>query len=444
MEQYTNQLMLFKELSGKKIQADFQGGQISSDAGVLFLRATESKIGLINRIAALIPEWRHKGYVKHDLIQLLTQRVFQVACGYEDGNDSNTLRDDPLFKIGCNEMPDSGKPLASQPTMCRFENAPSRTTLYRIAQGIFDHFISSYKKPPKAILVDIDETDDPTYGSQQMSLFNAYYDSYCYQPMHVYEGSSGKLITSILRPGKRPTGKEIAMILSRLVKKIKANWPLTEVLFRGDCHHAVPEVFELCEQYNMKFIVGLTTNAILLDRARSVIEKAKELFEYHQKPVKLYGEFEYQAASWPKAYRVIVKVEYNDKGSNIRFIVTRLAHSHRRFVYETIYCGRGAMELMIKELKNHLASDRTSCSSFQANQFRLFIHSLAYILLHAFREKYLVGTAFAKAQFDTIRLKLLKIGTRVISLATKIKIHLATGYPEKDTFYLIYQSLASP
>lgn len=444
MEEYTNQLMLFEELFGKKVQVDFNGGQISSDAGVLFLREIEKKIGLIKRMASVIPEWRHLGYVKHSITQLLTQRVFQIACGYEDSNDSNSLRDDPLFKLGCNKQLDSDVALASQPTMCRFENAPSKTILYRMARGLVEHFIDSYKKAPEAILLDIDETDDPTHGSQQMSLFNAYYDTYCYQPIHIYEGSSGKLITSILRPGKRPSGKEISMILSRMVKKLKTSWPQTGILFRGDAHYSSPQVFRCCEEDNIKFVLALKGNAVLLKKAHALIEKAKDLYHYRKEPIKIYGEFEYQAASWPEPYRVIVKVEYNEKGLNTRFIVTNLTHSFRQFVYETIYCGRGAMELMIKELKNHLSSDRTSCSSFQANQFRLFLHSMAYVLLHAFREKYLVATEFAKAQFDTIRLRLLKIGARIIPLATKIKIHLSTGCPVKSTFYQIYLSLCSP
>lgn len=444
MIEYKNQLMLFKELSGKKVQVDFQGGHLSSDAGVLFLREMENKTRLIQRITSLIPDRRHQGYVKHDIAQLLTQRVFQIACGYEDGNDSNELRDDHLFKIGCNKSPGSEAALASQPTMCRFENAPSRTNLYRMARGLLDHFIDSYKKPPEAILLDIDETEDPTYGSQQLSIFNGYYDSYCYQPIHVYEGSSGKLIASVLRPGKRPTGEEIAMIVSRIAEKIKTSWPQTGVLFRGDAHYSSPPVFNLCEQYNIKFVLGLTGNAVLKKRANALIEKAKELYALRKEPIKIYGEFEYQAQSWSKPYRVIVKVEHNEKGLNIRFIVTNIALNHRRFVYEKIYCGRGAMELMIKELKNHLFSDRTSCSSFQANQFRLLLHSMAYALLHAFREKYLAGTEFAKAQFDTIRLKLLKIGARIIPLATRIKIHLPTACPIKATFYQIYLSLCSP
>jgi len=444
MQEYTKQLMLFKELSHKKVQVDFQGGQITSDAGILFLRETEEKIGLIKKISSSLPEWRHPGYVRHDITQLLTQRLFQIACGYEDTNDSNELRKDVAFKIGCEKLPVSEKLLASQPTMCRFENAPSRTVLYRIGQALVDFFIGSYQKPPEAILIDIDDTDDPTYGSQQLSLFNKYYDTYCYQPIHIFEGKTGKMITSILRPGKRPSGKEIEMILSRVFKRIKTAWSQTNILFRGDGHYSAPEVYNVCEKHNVKFVLGLKANKILLKKAQSLMDKAKELYALYQKPIKLYGEFQYKAGSWSKPYRVIVKAEYNEKGANTRFIVTSLERAHRTFVYEYAYCGRGAMELMIKELKNHLYSDRTSCTSFEANQFRLFLHSMAYVLLHAFREKYLFGTELAKAQFDTIRLKLLKIGARIVELSTKVKIHLATGYPYKTLFYQIYLSCASP
>lgn len=444
MQKYTKQKMIFKELFHKKIQVDFNGGHITSDAGVLLLREIERKFGLIKRIASAIQEWRHPGYIKHDITNLLTQRVFQIACGYEDGNDSNELRKDAAFKIGCNVLPSSEKWLASQPTMCRFENAPSRTVLYRIGQALVDAFIDSYQEPPQAILIDIDDTDDPTHGSQQLSLFNAYYNSWCYQPIHIFEGASGKLITSILRPGKRPKGKEIEMILSRVCIRIKTAWPQTNILFRGDAHYSVPEAYALCDKHNIKFVLGLKPNRKLWQQAQPIMDKAKELYLLRKKPIRIYGEFQYKAGSWSKPYRVIVKAEYNEKGANTRFIVTSLEKAHRTFVYERVYCGRGATELMIKELKNHLHSDRTSCSSFQANQFRLFLHSMAYILLHTLRESCLQGTELAKAQFDTIRLKLLKIGARTIELSTKIKTHLATGYPDKMLFYQVYLSCASP
>ena len=440
MNKHTNQLILFKDFFGKKVAVDFNGGEVSSDAGLLFLRETESQIGVINRVANAIHDQRHRSYIKHQIVQMLTQRVFQIAAGYEDANDSDTLKHDPILKIAC----EKDDPLASQPTMCRFENAPSRSTLYRIGAALLDAFINSYQKPPKGIVIDLDDTDDPTHGSQQLSLFNAYHDCYCYMPLHIYEGNSGKLITTILRPGKRPKGKEVVAILERIVSKIRRAWPEVGILIRGDSYYSAPAVYDFCDQHGIKYVFGFKSYNPLLQAAENLMTQARELYEQSGGPVKIYGEISYQAKSWSEAKRIICKAEYNDKGTNTRFIITNLQHTKYRFIYETVYCSRGAMELMIKEHKNHLLSDRTSCSSFQANQFRLFMHSIAYILMHAFRQKHLGQTEFAKAQFNTIRLHLLKIGARVRVLSTRIKIHLPTAYPLKQDFEKIWRSCCSP
>lgn len=444
MKEYTKQMLLFKDVFGKKVEVDFAGGEITSDAGVLFLRETEERIGILSRIAAVIHDKRHPGYVEHEVLPLLKQRVFQIASGYEDGNDSDDLRNDSIMKISCEKLPLSGSPLASQPTMCRFENTPSRTTLYRIARAFVDSFIDSYETPPKGIILDIDDTDDPTHGAQQMTLFNGYHNTYCYMPIHIYEGTSGRLITTILRPGKRPNGKEIVTILKRIVKRIRAAWPDVGIILRGDSHYNSPDVHDFCKKHDVKFALGQTANSILYNKACAIIERAKEYYEFRKKPVTYYDEFEYKAASWSAPMRVIVKAEHNEKGTNTRFIVTNLEHSNRRFIYRTVYCGRGAMELLIKEHKNHLASDRTSCSSFEANQFRLLLHSAAYVLLHAFRSMCLKGTELATAQFDTIRLKLIKIGARVRELKTRVKIHLPSSFPLKELFFQIWRSCHEP
>jgi hypothetical protein len=436
MTKHTNQTMLFKEIFGKKVAVDFNGGEVSSDAGLLFLRETESHIGIIDRVANAIHDKRHPSYVKHQIVQLLTQRVFQIAAGYEDANDSDTLKNDPILKLAC----ESDDDLASQPTMCRFENTPDRKTLYRIGAALVDAFIASYQRPPKSIVLDLDDTDDPTHGTQQLSLFNAYHDCYCYMPLHIYEGKSGKLITTILRPGKRPSGKEIVVILKRIVKRIRQAWPDVGILIRGDSYYSAPAVYDFCDRHDIKYVFGFKAYKPLLQAAGNLMTQARELSEHSDKPVKIYGEISYQAKSWSKAKRIICKAEYNDKGANTRFIITNLKHAKYRFIYQTAYCGRGAMELMIKEHKNHLLSDRTSCSSFEANQFRLFMHSIAYVLMHSFRQKHLRQTAFAKAQFNTIRLHLLKIGARVRTLSTRIKIHLPTAYPLKKDFEKIWRS----
>jgi len=433
------QLLLFKEISGKKVQVDFDGGAMSSDGGLLLFRQAELELGILDRVIGVLPDRRHPGYVKHHLHELARQRVFQIISGYEDGNDCNHLRNDPVMKMMCERLPISGAPLASQPTMSRFENALSRTDLYRMAKALLEVFIATYPKAPEGIILDFDDTADATHGHQQLSLFNAFHDTHCYMPLHIYEGKSGKLITTILRPGKRPKGTEVVAILKRIVKTIRAVWPEVGIIFRGDSHYTSPELFDYCRGHNVKFVVGLTPSQPMLKNAERLVEQVKECYELDHAPSKRYGEFDYQAASWSAPQRVIVKAEYNDKGANTRLVVTNLEHSNRKFIYQGIYSDRGRMELMIKEHKTHLHSDRTSCHRFTANQFRLLLHSIAYVLLHAFREKYLGNTQFATAQFNTIRTRLLKIGARVRQLATRVKISLPSSTPVKDDFYNLWR-----
>lgn len=439
MKDCIKQLFLFKDISNKKIEVDFNGGEVSSDAGLLFLREVESRIGLISKMTNCLQDRRHPGYVKHQFLDLLKQRIFQIACGYEDGNDSNELRDDPIMKIACERLPDD-EALASQPTISRFENGLTRTDLYRISEVFVDVFIESYSTPPEGIIVDIDDTDDLTHGRQQLTLFNAYHGDNCYMPIHIYEGKSGKLITTVLRPGKRPTGKQIVSIVKRVVKKIRQAWPEVGIILRGDSYYACPAVFDFCEETDMKYVLGFKPLAPLVREVKPYVEEVALRSEREKQPVKMFTETDYKAKSWPKTRRVIAKVEYNFFGPNTRFIITNLEHWNRRFIYQTVYCGRGAMELMIKEHKNHLLSDRTSCTSFSANQFRLFLHSAAYVLFHTFRTVHLKGTEWASAQFDTIRCKIIKIGARIIQRTRKIRIHLPSSFPWKGELEKIWLS----
>jgi hypothetical protein len=432
MEQDTKQMAFFTEIFGKRIDVDCNGGEITSDTGLLFLREIEKRIGIIHRITKVIVDTRHSSYVKHDIQQIVRQRVYQIASGYADGNDCTTLRSDPSLKVACDVLPFSGADLASQPTISRFENTLDRKTLYRIGQAFIDGFIASYPRAPEGIIIDFDDTADPTHGNQQLTLFNAYHDTYCYMPLHVYEGRSGKLITTILRPGKTPKGKEIVMYLKRIMKRIQESWPTTGIVYRGDSHYGGPEVYEFCSTHDIKFVTGLTPNKRLLQLASALMTQAQNLYDLKKNPITLFAEFSYQANSWSRPYRVIVKAEYNAKGPNTRFIVTNIIGSTPRFIYQTIYSGRGVMELYIKDHKNHLTSDRLSCSRFEANQLRLFLHSVAYVLLHTFRNTVLQATEFAHAQFDTIRLKILKIGARVCELATRVKFHLPSSFPLKE------------
>jgi len=438
-----NQITLpFASISGKNVNADFMGGTLTSDGGALFLREVERGVGVIRRLVNALTDHRHQSYIDHSYEELLSQRVYQIACGYEDANDCNDLRSDPAIKAACDRLPITGGNLASQSTMTRLENSVTRTQLYRMARALVDTFLSSYRKPPEAIIIDMDDTDDPTHGTQQMSLFNAYHDEHCYMPIHVYEGRSGKLITTILRPGKRPSGREITTILKRLVPYIKRHWPTVQIIVRADSHFSSPEVHEWCEENHVDYALGQSPNAVLKEKASGLLEQAQSLHEVTQKKIRLFTSFPYQAGTWKKPRRIICKVEVSDRGDNVRFVTTSFESSRPSFIYDAIYCARGQMENYIKNHKTFLHSDRTSCHSFMANQFRLFLHSAAYVLLHTLAEQGLEGTRWARAQFNTLQNRILKVGARVHELVTKIKFHFPTSFPLKDLFVTILRNLA--
>lgn len=419
-------------VTGKKVALDFDGGNITSDAGMLLLRETESQLGIISMLTKCINDTRRPSSITHNINELSTQRVFQIACGYEDGNDSNSLRIDPALKMALGRLPETGLDLASQPTFSRLENMITRRDLYRIAEGFVDHFLASYVEPPEVIVLDFDDTEDVVHGHQQLALFSGYYQETCYQPLHVYEGFSGKLITTILRPGKRPGGREIVSYVKRIVERIRKKWPDTILVYRGDSHYSAPEVFAFIDQQNDCYsVTGLTRNALLLKHVETLIKHVK------QQPagIKRYHSFMYKAESWSKPRKVVAKVEMTDIGKlNVRFISTDIPEAKAKALYEEIYCARGNDELCIKDHKTYTKSDRTSCHRFLANQFRLFLHSAAYVLLHSFRSNMLKGTSMATATFESIRLKILKIGARVIERKTKISVQLPTAYPYQSIF----------
>jgi len=430
----------FKTISGKKVTSDFSGGDVTSDGGVLLLRELADRMGIIDRLAEVIPDTRHPGYIRHDIQTLLSQRILQIVCGYEDADDCDALRSDPGFKTACDRLP-SAEDLASQPTMSRFENALSPKDVYRLADALIRQFIASYDTPPEAIILDIDDTDDPTHGAQQLSLFNGYHDDYCYMPLFIFEGLSGNLITSVLRPGKRPTGKEVRSIIKRVVQRIRTVWPSVGIIIRGDSHFATPELYAWCDTHRVQYILGLSSNAVLKALAQAALSAARRGYEHTGKPSRVFRQVRYQAGSWHRELRVIVMAEVSALGDNIRFIVTSLESSRPSFLYETAYCGRGRMENFIKDHKNALKSGRTSCHRFTANCVRLMLHSAAYMILHTLREKLLTGTDFATAQFDTIRLRLLKIGAEVREMKTKLRFILPSSFPLKKVFAVMHRKL---
>ena len=433
MTQNTQLSFDFKMVSDKRVTVDFTGGNTSSDGEVLVLREIAERLGIFDKLAQAVRDTRHQSYVLHETKDLFAQRTFQIACGYDDADDSDDLRIDPGFKAACDRLP-SGDDLASQPTMSRFENSMNFRDLYRIADVLIDQFISSYKVPPDALLLDIDDTDDPTHGAQQLSLFNAYYDEYCYQPLFIFEGQSGKLITSILRPGRRPSGKETLAIIKRVIQRLRAAWPKVGILIRGDSHFATPELFAWCDSHEVQYITGLTSNSILKNHLHAAVSEARREYELSGEKARVFKQIRYQAGTWHRSLRVIIMAEVSDMGNNVRFVVTSLESSRPSFLYESVYCGRGQMENFIKDHKIALKSGRTSCHRFMANCARFMFHSAAYIIMHTLREKALVGTDFATAQFDTIRLRLLKIGTEVRELKTKLRFIFPSSYPLKQVF----------
>ena len=426
---FPSQLDLFS-CQGKKVEVSFHDDHISSDGGVLLLREVEQETGLLQDIASVLKDERDQRYVEHSVETMLRQRVFQIACGYEDANDCNSLKSDPIFKMSADRLPESGSDLASQPTMTRFENAVGNGELYRIAEVFVRHFINSYGEEPPLIVLDCDDTNNNTHGDQQLTLFNHYYGEYCYMPLHIYEGLSGKLITCLLKPGRRSKSANVFSVLNRLIGFIRSYWKKTLIVVRGDSHFASRELMDWAEeQEKLHFITGLASNVKLKTRVAGKLKTAKELFERKKKKITLYHSFEYKAESWGCSQRVVAKIEYSHQGENVRFIVTDLRPYRTKTLYKLGYCGRGKMELFIKNHKRYLRSDRSSCNRFQANQFRLFLHSAAYVLLHTLQNEVLRGTQYAKSTMETLKLKLMKVAARVREIKTRIKIELPKSAP---------------
>ena len=408
---------------------DFDGGRLSSDGGLVLLGDPDDQLGLTRDLAAVLRDPRDPRRVDFTLHDLLKQRVLQIAAGYEDGNDATTLRHDPIFKWLLGRLPESGPPLASQPTISRFENRVSRTELYRLARVLVDHFIASYERPPKLIVLDFDDTEDPAHGEQEQVRYDGYYGGYCFLPLHVYEGLSGRLITTIFK-AKRLSAAQMLAVLKRLLRHLRQAWPDTLIVVRGDSHFAYPEVMQWIEtQAHLHYVTGLSSNAVLQKLANEVVEQAKRAYEREGVKVTRFHSTRYQAGTWSRLRRVVIKVEVSGKGVNTRFVVTDLEHARTQVVYRKLYCARGQMENEIKDHKRYLKSDRTSCHRFEANQFRVFLHSAAYVLLDTLRREIFKGTPWAKATMETIQLRLFKLGARVYEFTDQIKISLPSSCP---------------
>jgi len=438
MREFTPELPGLSPVGGKAIIARFDGGSLSCDAGVLALREVERRLGVADRLAACIADPRLPERVRHGLAEIIRFRLLMISCGYEDGIDADELRRDAAFKLALERLP--GDPdLCSQPTISRLENRPDVRALLGMGRALVDLYCSSFRQVPARLVLDLDDTFDAVHGGQQLSLFNAHYDGYGFLPIVVFDGD-GRLVTAILRPARRPGGHEIRALLRRLVRAIRANWPRVEILVRGDSHYAAPEVFTWCRQNRVEFILGLATNPALRAQVAS-LEASTQARHAGDGKLRRYQEFHDAARSWARVERIIARVEASPRGVDTRFIVTSLAGRSAKRLYQDLYCRRGQAENHIKAWKTRRAADRTSRSRATANQFRLFLHAGAYWLMWGLRQLMPKRSAWRVAQFDTIRLRLLKLAARVVELKTRLLVHLPTACPDQVVLRLALERL---
>ncbi len=428
MTECTQEPLLFSSLPRKKIVADFNGGDITTDGGLPLIREVDRRIGLIDAIDNAIDDPRCPWLIEHDQRTILAQRIFAIAAGYEDLNDHQTLRNDTLMQAITDRRLKVGQtehdPLSSPPTLCRLENRIKRADLAAMAEAIVESFIASHTTPPKQLILDFDATDDTVHGDQEGRFFHGYYDNYCFH----------------LRPSNIDGAKHSKGILKLLVRRFRQQWPAVRIIFRGDSGFCRWRMMRWCDRHGVYYILGLAKNARLERMAQPWTIPAKINHNRTGDKQRLFGVIGYAAGSWDRARRVIVKAEHDGLGANPRFVVTNLPGDEQE-LYEDLYCQRGDMENRIKEQQLGLFADRTSCHRFLANQFRVLLAAAAYVLIETLRRVGLAGTELATAQVTTIRLKLLKIGGRIMQSVRRIAIHLASGYPLQALFHTVLHNL---
>jgi hypothetical protein len=428
MTQSTKGAVRFETAVGLPLEAAFDAGRLTSDGGLPWLAEADGALGLCGALAACVPEWR-RGPVRHALATLVRQRVYQIACGYEDQNDAATLRGDPLLKLVCGRRPVSGADLASQPTLSRLENAVDRHALEALAAALVDVYIRERGRggPPRRLLLDLDGTDDPAHGQQEGVRYHGYYRQHMYHPLLVFDGDTGHLITAVLRPGNVHAGRFVVLVLRRLLRRFQAAWPGVRLELRADSGFAAPRLYAWCEAHGVAYTIGLIPNPALEPLAAPLLADARaRSAEQGGAKVRLAGEDRYRAKTWPHARRVVFKAEVLEKGPNTRFVVT--TRPDDPLALYDFYVDRGGSENWIKDFKNALAADRLSDHRFWANAFRLLLHAAAFWLLDTLR-RWLAATEAAAYQLDTLRLRLLKIGGRVRELADRVRLSLASSHP---------------
>jgi len=430
---------LFPGIRSRKIEVNFSGGNVSSDGGTLLLRQVDRKLGLLRRAAKILARYdsRQQGKVEHDIHSMLVQRVYGIACGYEDLNDHDSLRHDIAWQTAA----DKTEALASSPTLCRFENSATRAMCMELFDLLIDVFLESFDSRPDRLVFDFDNTDIALHGNQEGRFFHGYYDDYCFLPLYVFCGE--KIVSAFLQPSCDDGAKHAGAVLKKIVHKVRAKWPGMKIIYRGDSGFARRRHLYWCERNNVDYVIGLPKNQVLENIISPVMEKSKEQFDSTGLKVRNFCSFEYAAASWKgRKRRVICKAEYNEHGANPRFVLTTLKGDPEK-IYDEEYCARGNMENRIKEQQLWLFSDRTSAHAWWTNQFRILLSSLTYILFERMRNLALEGTKLAKAQVSKIRLKLLKIGAVITRNTRRICFNLSSSFPYKNIFYSVAYNFSS-
>jgi Transposase DDE domain group 1 len=455
-EHTTTQCVLFPGIFKRSVVAKFDQAQGSSDGGAVLLKAADRELGLITALAACLKDDRQEGKVRHEFDELLTQRIMAIALGYEDANDAARLASDPVHKLLVGRAPVEGEDLAPQPTLSRFENSVGRKELFRMAETLADTVIERHRKRlhgrARRITIDLDPTDDPTHGAQQLTFFNWHYDTYCYLPMVGFltfnQEVEQYLVTAVLRPGNAPGSAGAVGLLRRLIDRLRQAFPDAKIRVRLDGGFASPEVLAFldCEP-KVEYLVNMAANAVLKRRAESAMKCARRDSKISRQTEHVYGECQYRTRkSWPWKRRVIYKAEVvraegKKPKDNPRFVVTNMKQSPQ-WLYEEVYCQRGDLENRIKELHYGMEIGRTSCTSFWANQFRVLMTAAAYVLMQELRSG-LAGTASARAQVSTLRERFLKIGVQVVATVRRVVLHLPQAFPYRDHFHRLALSLGA-
>ena len=436
MRKIQGKRLSFSSTKGRQVEADFTGGQVSSDGGLLLAREVDRKLDLIGRLARRLSDERQGGKVVHANETMLRQRVMGLIAGWEDLNDAQTLRTDPVHQVaaGC-----EGE-LASAPTLCRFENCQARAAAWAVNVELVEQFIASHATAPAVLILDFDATDTPVHGNQENRFFHGYYDCHCFLPLYVFCGD--QLLVAYLRPSNIDAAKHAAAILKLLVTRLRQAWPRTKIVFRADSGFCRDRLLSWCDRHDVKYLVGLARNERLLALAAPLLRRAERQFRKTQQKQRLFTAFDYAAGTWRQVRWVIAKAEHTDKGSNPRFILTNIVGDSQK-IYDRRYCQRGEMENRVKE-QMMLFADRVSAHRWWPNQWRLLLSALAYTLMEALRRLALHGTALAQATCATIRTKLIKIGAVVVTKLTVIRLHLSSHHPLQELFGQVRAALAPP